>query len=188
MGAATAAFGELVSEAEAEQNVVVLVSSLVAQGRALAYQAQTKAALAAANAAIDASDMLGGILAGLGHAVLATAALAQDDVTAAQEATDAFPQYLSAPYKPLMAELMAQVALARGDVTAARAWADDAVNVMRGCYLMLALTSRVRVAIAQGEQERAERDAHDALEIATGSRAHPGLPDIFECLAVLACW
>ncbi len=185
--AATAAFGELVSEAEAEQDVVVLVSSLVAQGRALAYQGQTKAALASVNAAIEVSNTLGGILAGLGHAVLAAAALAEGDVAAAQEATDVVPRYLSARYKPMMAELMAQVALARGDVTAARAWADDAVNVMRGCHLMLALTTRVRVAIAQGERERAERDAHIALEIATGSHAHLGLPDIFECLAVLAC-
>jgi predicted ATPase/DNA-binding CsgD family transcriptional regulator len=185
--AATAAFGELVSEAEAEQDVVVLVCSLVAQGRALAYQGQTKATLASANAAIEVSNTLGGILAGLGHAVLATAALAEGDVAAAQEATDVVPRYLSARYKPTMAELMAQVALARGDVTAARALADDAVNVMRGCHLMLALTTRVRVAIAQGERERAERDAHDALEIATGSHAHLGLPDIFECLAVLAC-
>jgi len=185
--AATAAFGELVSEAEAEQDVVVLVSSLVAQGWALAYQGQTKAALAAANAGIEVSDTLGGILAGLGHAVLATAALAEGDVAAAQEATDVVPRYLSARYKPMMAELMAQVALARGDVTAARAWADDAVNVMRGGDLMPALTTGARVAIAQGERERAERDAHDALEIAAGSHAHLGLPDIFECLAVLAC-
>ena len=185
--AATAAFGELVSEAEAEQDVVVLVSSLVAQGRALAYQGQTKAALASVNAAIEVSDTLGGILAGLGHAVLAIVALAEGDVAGAQEATDVVPRYLSARYKPMTAELIAQVALARGDVTAARAWADDAVNVMRGCYLMLALTTGVRVAIAQGERERAERDAHDALEIATGSHAHLGLPDIFECLAVLAC-
>ena len=185
--AATAAFDELVSEAEAEQDVVVLVSSLVAQGRALAHRGQTKAALAAANAAIEASDTLGGVLAGLGHTVLATAALAEGDVAAAQEATDVFPRYLSAPYKAMTAELTAQIALARGDVTAACAWADDAVNVMRGCHLMLALTTRVRVAIAQGERERAERDAHDALEIATGSHAHLGLPDIFECLAELAC-
>jgi DNA-binding CsgD family transcriptional regulator len=185
--AATAAFDELVSEAEAEQDVVVLVSSLVAQGRALAHRGQTKAALAAANAAIEASDTLGGVLAGLGHTVLATAALAEGDVAAAQEATDVFPRYLSAPYKAMTAELTAQIALARGDVTAACAWADDAVNVMRGCHLMLALTTRVRVALAQGERERAERDAHDALEIATDSHAHLRLPDIFECLAELAC-
>ena len=185
--AATAAFGELVSEAEAEQDVVVLVCSLVAQGSALAYQGQTKAALTSVNAAIEVSDTLGGILAGLGHAVLATAALAEGDVAAAQEATDVVSRYLSARYKPMMAELMAKVALARGDVTAARAWADDAVNVMRGCHLMLGLTTRARVAIAQGERERAERDAHDALEIAADSHAHLGLPDIFECLAALAC-
>jgi DNA-binding CsgD family transcriptional regulator len=183
--AATATFGQLVREAEADHDVVVLVSGLAGHSMALANQGQTKAALAAANAAIEASDTMGGTLAELGHAVLATAALAEGDIATAQAATDVFSRSASVRNKRMTAELMAQVALAHGDVTAARAWADDVAKGMRGYYLMLALTTRARVAIAQGEWERAERDVHDALEIAADSHAQLGVADLFECLAVL---
>jgi DNA-binding CsgD family transcriptional regulator len=42
------------------------------------------------------------------------------------------------------------------------------------------------VAIAQGEPDQAERDAHDALACATELGAHLGVPEMLECLAVLA--
>ncbi len=50
----------------------------------------------------------------------------------------------------------------------------------------MALTTRARVAIAQGEPEQAERDAHDALAMAASLQAYVGIPDILECLAVVA--
>ena len=51
---------------------------------------------------------------------------------------------------------------------------------------MSALSTRARVAIAQGEPDQAERDAHDALACATELGAQLGVPDVLECLAVLA--
>ncbi|MGH3967472.1 MAG: helix-turn-helix transcriptional regulator, partial [Mycobacterium sp.] len=63
---------------------------------------------------------------------------------------------------------------------------DEAVTTTTGMWLMLALTTRARLAMAQGEPDHAERDAHDALTCAAEIEAHVGVPDILECLAVLA--
>jgi DNA-binding CsgD family transcriptional regulator len=49
------------------------------------------------------------------------------------------------------------------------------------------LTTRARVAIAQGDTQQAERDAHTALAAAVEVHALLGVPDSFECLAVLNC-
>ena len=68
----------------------------------------------------------------------------------------------------------------------ARRWADEAVTMVTGSYSSRALTMRARVAIAQGEPEQAERDAHDALARAAEVEAYLYIPDILECLAVLA--
>ena len=80
----------------------------------------------------------------------------------------------------------AEAALADRDLAAARRWADEAVSTTTGWWLMWALTMRARVAIAQGEPEQAERDAHDALALGAGIKAYLRIPDILECLAVLA--
>jgi DNA-binding CsgD family transcriptional regulator len=80
----------------------------------------------------------------------------------------------------------AQAALAGGDLISARRWADDAVQTTTDYHLTLALTTRARVAMAQGEPDFAQRDAYDALECAARLQAYLHLPDIFECLAVLA--
>jgi len=45
---------------------------------------------------------------------------------------------------------------------------------------------RTRVAIAAGELQTAEHDAHDALTCAAEFQLHLVIPDILECLAVLA--
>jgi DNA-binding CsgD family transcriptional regulator len=80
----------------------------------------------------------------------------------------------------------AQAALAGGDLVAARRWADEAVPTATGWWLMGALTARARVAIAQGEPDQAERDAHEALACAADIGAYLHIPNILECLAVLA--
>ena len=80
----------------------------------------------------------------------------------------------------------AEAALADGDLATARRWANEAVSTTTGWFSALALTIRARMAIAQGEPERAERDLHDALACAAGIKAHLSVPDILECLAVLA--
>ena len=80
----------------------------------------------------------------------------------------------------------AQAALAGGDLVAARRWVDEAVTTATGWWLMWALTARARVAIAQGEPDQAERDAHEALACAADIGAYLHIPNVLECLAVLA--
>jgi DNA-binding CsgD family transcriptional regulator len=71
-------------------------------------------------------------------------------------------------------------------LVAARRWADDAVSTMTGAFLSDPLTTHARVAIAQDDPAQAERDAHDALAHAAEVEAYLFIPDILECLAVLA--
>jgi LPS sulfotransferase NodH len=53
-------------------------------------------------------------------------------------------------------------------------------------YVAAALTRRSRVAIAHGERQQGERDAHEALACAAELKAYSQIPDILECLAILA--
>ena len=176
------------AEAQAAHDGFHEAISLATQGIALAYQGDTGAARASADAAIQAAAELGGLGAGLGYRVLVFAALAAGDAATAQDATEAAWQYVSV--LPAMAAaqrpLNAEAALAGGDLAAARRWADDAVSTTIGVYLTEALATRARVAIAQGEPEQAERDAQDALACAAEIGANLSAPDILECLGTLA--
>jgi predicted ATPase/class 3 adenylate cyclase/DNA-binding CsgD family transcriptional regulator len=188
LAGAAAQFAELVAEAEAAHDVFYKAHSLTGQGHVLAYQGETGAARAAADAAIEAAAELGGMAAGNAYAALGAAALAAGDVAAADDAYEAAWQHHSV--LPAMAAAQrayhAQAALAGGDLAAARRWADDAVATTTGFFLMVALTTRARVAIAQVQLEQAERDAHDALPCAAELEAYLGISDILECLAALA--
>ena len=66
LAGAAAQFGELVAEAQAAHDGLVEVNSLACQGVVLAYQGDTAAARAAADAAIEAAAELGGIYRGRG--------------------------------------------------------------------------------------------------------------------------
>jgi DNA-binding CsgD family transcriptional regulator len=156
-------------------------------GHALAYHGDTDAARAAANAAIETAAELGGFYPTLAHGALAVAALAAGDVASAQDASEA-AQRLSAQNElgSVNVNPIAEVALALGNLTAARRRADDAVAAATGWHLSMALITRARIAVAQGEPERAERDAHDALACAADVQAYLAVPDILECLAMLA--
>jgi DNA-binding CsgD family transcriptional regulator len=145
---------------------------------------------AAADAALGAAAELGGYFLGMGYLALATASLAAGDVPAAQEASEAAWQRMSAGVPEVAAgtraSIAAQVALAGGDLAAARRWADDAVSIWAGSHLVAGLTTRARVAIAQGEPEQAGRDAHDALTCAADTGVYWAVPDLLEYLAGLA--
>jgi predicted ATPase/class 3 adenylate cyclase len=181
-------FGELVAEAEAAHDVIWKTMGLQGQCTVLAYQGEVSAARASADAALEATAELGGVLQGMGYMTLAIAALAAGDVEAAQDASELAWQHVSVHrqlagvWRPYHAE----VALTGGDLVAARRWADEAVTMATGFHLMAALTKRARVAIALGEPEQAERDAHDALAIAASLQAYVDVPDILECLGILA--
>jgi DNA-binding NarL/FixJ family response regulator len=165
------------------------VTSLGGQSFAFARQGETAAARAAADAILEGGAGLGGRWDTFAHMVSGFAALAAGDFAAAHEAREATlrsPIVVGGGAAALRRIWNAEAALADRDLAAARRWADEAVSTGTGWWLMVALSTRARVAIAQGEPEQAERDAHDALACATELGAHLGVPDVLECLAVLA--
>jgi DNA-binding CsgD family transcriptional regulator len=184
---AAAQFGELVVEAQAAHDAILESVSLAYQGITLAFEGDTGAARAAADAAIEAAAELGGIYAGTGYAALALAALAAGDVATLRDATEAGPHLSALPQTAAVQQaLSAQAALLGGDLLAARRGADEAVTTSTGFYLSQALLTRARVAIAQGQPEQGERDAHDALACAAEVEAYLHIPDMLECLAAPA--
>jgi predicted ATPase/class 3 adenylate cyclase/DNA-binding CsgD family transcriptional regulator len=163
--------------------------ALAFQGIALAWQGNTRAATAAAGEALEGADELGSLNAGLAYTALGVAALAAGNTATARNATDAACLHATgAPpgMTALSRALNAQAALAGGDLVAARRAADEAVATATAWYSVWALSSRARVALAQDEPDQAERDAHDALARAAELEAHLGVPDILECLAIVA--
>jgi predicted ATPase/class 3 adenylate cyclase/DNA-binding CsgD family transcriptional regulator len=181
-------FAELLATAQAAHDGIYTAAGLAGQGLVLAFRGETGAARAAADAAVEAAAELGGLAAGIAYFALCFAALAAGDAATAQDASEKGSQHWSflPGYAAVQRVLMVTAALAGGDLAAARRGADEAVTTTTGTWLMLALTTRARLAMAQGETDHAERDAHDALTCAAEIEAHVGVPDVLECLAVLA--
>jgi predicted ATPase/class 3 adenylate cyclase/DNA-binding CsgD family transcriptional regulator len=188
LAGAVALFAAVAVEAEAAHDEIWRADSLSYGGIALAYQGDTAAARAAADAAVEAGAELSGIEVGLGYFAVAVTALADGDAATARDAGEAAWGHLSV--RPAQAgalrSLKAEAALGGGDLAAARRCADDAVSTTVGVYLAFALTTRARVAIAQAEPGQGERDAHDALALAAELKAYLYIPEILECLADLA--
>jgi predicted ATPase/class 3 adenylate cyclase/DNA-binding CsgD family transcriptional regulator len=187
LACAAAQFAELVAEARTAHDGLLEVISLAGHSVVLAYQGDTAAARAAADAAIEAAAELGGIAAAQGYTALAIAALAAGDAATARAACEAWPQLSAVPqYAAVQRVLSALAAMAGGDLVAARRWAEEAVTSTTGYHLSAALLTRAQVAIAQGEPDQGERDAHDALACAADVEGYLLIPDILECLAALA--
>jgi predicted ATPase/class 3 adenylate cyclase/DNA-binding CsgD family transcriptional regulator len=184
LAGAVAQFAAVADEAAAAHDEIWRVDSLLGRCIALAYQGDVAAARATADAAVEATNELGGLKASAAYHALAIAALAAGDVATAQDANEAAPG-VSALAQVLQRVLSAEVALAGGDLVAARRWA-DAVSTTTGAFWSDPLTTRARVAIAQGAPDQAERDAHDALARAAQDEAYLFIPDILECLGILA--
>lgn len=188
LAGATKQLAVLAEEAKAAHDVLVEASALGVQGCLLAYQGDTGAARAVADAAIEAASECGDIHKGVACRALAEAGLADGDVATTLDAIAAWP-HLSALAQTVGARhrFSAEAALASGDLLAAGRAADEAVaTATGGSYLSHALTTRARVLTAQGELQRAERDAHDALAIAVGVQAYFGISDTLECLGTVA--
>ncbi len=186
---AVAQFAALADEAQAAHDEVWRLDSLIFRGITLAFQGDIDRARAAADAAVEAAAEFGGVKAGGAYQSLLYAALAAGDAAMARNAAEAARGELSAI--PMTAALgrvySAEAALADGDLLAARQWADEAVIAATGgVFRVQALTVHARVTIAQGEPRRAERDANDALAVAAETQAHLLIPDILECLGILA--
>jgi predicted ATPase/class 3 adenylate cyclase/DNA-binding CsgD family transcriptional regulator len=186
---ATTQFGEMAAEAEAAHDEISRVTILGAQSLALAYRGEAAAARAVAEATLKGGAELGGRFAVWGHIALGFQALAAGDGVAVHEARKAADQHMTVVGGVLAALARiwnAEAALADRDLAAARRWADEAVSTTTGWWLMSALSTRSRVAIAAGEPDQAERDAHEALVLGAETKAYLHIPDILECLAVLA--
>jgi predicted ATPase/class 3 adenylate cyclase/DNA-binding CsgD family transcriptional regulator len=189
LAGAVTQFGEVAAEAEAGHDEISRVTSLAGQSLALAYRGEAAAARAAAEATLEGGAELSERYAALGHAVVGLTALAAGDRAAAHDAREAANQHMTvmSGSTALFGRIWnAEAALADRDLAAARRWADDAVGTTTGWWMMWALSARARVAIAAGEPEQAERDAQDALAGAPEGEAYLFVPDILECLAVLA--
>jgi DNA-binding CsgD family transcriptional regulator len=187
---AVAQFGGVVAEAEAGHDVISGAISLGGLGIALAYQGDTSAARATADAALELAADLGGIFDGIAYTALATAALAAGDPAVARDASEAASRHMSVQPETaaIVLERTALAALACGDLAAARRWADEAVSATAAWpyHALEALATRARIAVAQGEPEQAEYDVHDALVHGARIRAYLDIPDVLECLADLA--
>ncbi|MBV9722871.1 MAG: LuxR family transcriptional regulator, partial [Mycobacterium sp.] len=155
---AVAQFRVVAAEAEAAHDGLLEAISCGHLGTALAWQGDTDAARAAAEASLKSSSEFGALAASVGYFGLANAALVAGDVEAALDASAAAWEHGRAlpGYAAHLRPFNALVALAGGDLIGARRWADDAVSTATGWALQLrALTTRARVAIAQGEPEQA---------------------------------
>jgi predicted ATPase/class 3 adenylate cyclase/DNA-binding CsgD family transcriptional regulator len=192
LAGALAQFDELVAEAEAAHDEIWRRTSLASRSVVLACQGQVVAARADAEASLAGDQPLGGRFAIAGRIALGEAALAAGDLAAAHEMREATQQAEGVILGITWAALHywnVEAALADGDLPAARGCAEDAILATKGSkghYEVAALLNRARVAIATGEVEPAERDARDALALAAATKTHLLVPDILECLAVLA--
>jgi predicted ATPase/class 3 adenylate cyclase/DNA-binding CsgD family transcriptional regulator len=188
LAGAVAQFRAVAAEAEAAHDGLLQAIGLAHQCTTLAWQGDTCAARAAAEASLESGSEFGGLAASVGYFALANTALAAGDAGAALDATAAAWEHGSVlpGFAAHLRPFSAMAALAAGDLTAARSWADDAVATATGWALMMpALSTRARVAIAQGEPEQAERDAHDALASVPEGVRHMGTSDTLECLATV---
>lgn len=187
LAAAVDQFSAVAAEARVARDPLWQVYALSTLAKALAHRGETRRARAAAETAVATAAGLTAFQQILALGALADAALAAGDVTAAVSASKAAAQ--AGPQPGLLAVsayCVARAALAARDLSTARRWADDGVAVSSGGHRMIALGARARVALAQHDVAQAESDARDALDIAAETKVHLTVPDVIECLAVLA--
>ena len=89
LAGAVAQFRAVAAEAAAAHDGLLQAVSLAHQGTALAWQGDTAAARAAAQASLESASEFGGLAASVGYFALANTALAAGDVGAALDATAA---------------------------------------------------------------------------------------------------
>jgi predicted ATPase/class 3 adenylate cyclase/DNA-binding CsgD family transcriptional regulator len=189
LAGAVTQLSEVTAEARAAHDEFWSTLGLGAQGLVFAELGEADAARAAAEATLKAGTELSGRFVAFGRAICGFAALAAGDIAAARGLRAAGNQdetVVGGATEVLRRIWNVEAALVDTDLAAARDLADEAVSTTTGWQRAWALTVRSRVAIATGELEPASRDAYDALTCAAEIKAYRHLPDILECLAILA--
>jgi DNA-binding CsgD family transcriptional regulator len=178
----------LAAEAAEAGDALMNVYGCLVHGVVLARQGHGPAAHAAGQSAGIAAEVLGRVSEDSVYAVLADAALAAGDGTAAMQFCERAWKH-SNPLREVFTRStnpIAQAALASGDVPTARRWADENIALTPGWQRVPALVVRAYIAMAQGDPGQAERDAYEALAIANCTRGYLHVDDALECLARLA--
>ncbi|QUR69678.1 LuxR family transcriptional regulator [Mycobacterium spongiae] len=186
--AAAARLAEVIEEATAADDAMFRFYGLAIEGHVRAVQGDAIGARASADAARESCSELPALHTGEADAVVGIGFLALGDADAAWRAYE--EAWRRTGLEPLTVGFYVWAALGPlgcGDSAAARRWADDVVPTTKGSFRALALSTRSRVAIAQHDQEQAESDAYEALAIASNIGTSLVLPEVFECLADLAC-
>nr|WP_253900560.1 LuxR family transcriptional regulator [Mycobacterium asiaticum] len=184
---ATSVASALAEEAEAADDVTMVLFGNLGHSLASSFQGHADAAHTSAQRALSAAERMGGISGDTVYAGLAYAALAGGDAAAARHAVQEAVRH-TVPLREVFTRSvvpMAEALFACGDLAAARQWADETAAVAAGWYQLITLTVRAFIALAQGDPEQAERDAHDALAVASRTGSFMRVADTLECLARL---
>ena len=184
-----ALFRATTAEAAAALDLVSQVIGSFTGAFPLAFQGDTKSALASSAAALQGAHDLGSdYYVNVCYPSLVVGSLAAGDVPAAWIASETSR---ATAFEPVNGGInviwIAEATAAHEDFDTAQSVADTAVSMTKGWWRSLALTVRARVAIALGDVEQAQGDLHEALPIAAGMGAWLCIPDILDLLADLAC-
>jgi DNA-binding CsgD family transcriptional regulator len=188
LAAAIEAFTDVVTEAETDHDLLLIVYGRLSRASALACMGDVARARDDAEAVFASAAEFGGIVAGLGYSALRTAALADGDSAAALSTSEIAWQLIRVAPDTGAVNVapLAQAALSAGDVTTARRWAEQAVVGTNGWHRAAALSVRARIALAEEDYEAAEHDAHEALAVASSVEAFLALADTLEVLGQTA--
>jgi predicted ATPase/class 3 adenylate cyclase/DNA-binding CsgD family transcriptional regulator len=184
----TAELRALLTEAEADHDLLLRANALLILPWALAYQGYVDEARTIAEAGIASAEELGDVYLGASYVGLMVANLAAGDGAKAMEAANAGWSRLGDLYgtASINSAYIAHVAIANGDLESARRWADDSISKTAGWFRAAALIARARVAMAENEAEQAHRNAHEALACTTAVEAYGCVADILDMLAAVA--
>ena len=174
----------LAEEAEAAGDVIMKVYGHTAHAVVLARQGRAAQAQAAAQLALESSDVVGGATDDTIYSIFADATLVAGDAEAAMRLCE-MAWRRTTPLREVFTRSVnpiAEAALACGDLEVARRWADENVVMVPGWQQAVALTTRAYIAMAQREPGQAKCDAHDSL------RSRPGLADTYGCPTPWNVW
>jgi predicted ATPase/class 3 adenylate cyclase/DNA-binding CsgD family transcriptional regulator len=185
-------FAGVVAAAETAGDPVWQVNAMLGLSRAFAYRGAAGEAIDVLQTA-DAIVTRAGLenLFAISHPVaLCRAAMAAGDAVMLSEASARVWAHIEAHALSGAGfeRLMAESALAIGDLPTATTWADRGVasTVAMPYYAALARICRARVRTAIGDNKQAHDDAVQALNEATSIGTLLLMPDIFDCLAIVA--